>query len=187
MKSAHDEEIERKKALGGFLIGQGGTETDAGPLVQMDDTMLYRQPTDDSDEAQIADIWGAKLETRVVRASDVEGMLADGWVRDPLKIGAKADLTPAPTSDVSSNSASTLTDTRGALAAAEKLAEELGETVKSLTVERDNALQAASDAAEKVKALETDLSAEKALRASGTEHIRRLEEEAKKAKGKAPA
>lgn len=132
-----------------------------------EDTMLYREPTDESDEAAVQDIWGKKLETRVVDASEVPALLNDGWVRNPLDLGKKpeerAGFERMPrTSDPSAD----------ALAAAEKLASELGEKVKSLTEERDVAN-------ERVKALETDLSAEKALRASSAEHIRRLEEETK--------
>lgn len=52
--------------------------------IQREDTMLYREPTPES--AEVVDIWGKKLETRVVDASEVPAMLHDGWVTNPLHI-----------------------------------------------------------------------------------------------------
>lgn len=56
-----------------------------------EDTMVYRKPTDGSDEASIQDIWGQKLETRVVASSDVPALLAEGWAAHPLDIGKKPE------------------------------------------------------------------------------------------------
>lgn len=49
-------------------------------------TMLYRKPAEDSDEAQISEVWGSRLETKVVDASEVESHAADGWVTNPAHI-----------------------------------------------------------------------------------------------------
>jgi hypothetical protein len=52
--------------------------------IQREDTMLYREPTPES--AEVVDIWGKKLEARVVDASEVSAMLRDGWVTHPRHI-----------------------------------------------------------------------------------------------------
>lgn len=49
-------------------------------------TMIYRKPVKDSDPLAIQDIWGKPLETRTVDGSEVEGFIADGWVRHPSHI-----------------------------------------------------------------------------------------------------
>ena len=43
-----------------------------------EDTMLYREPALDSDESAIQDIWGRRLETRVVDAPEVPSLLRGG-------------------------------------------------------------------------------------------------------------
>src|SRR3954464_6767290 len=52
--------------------------------IQREDTMIYRTPTKETQET--TDIWGKKLETRVVDATEVPAMLKDGWVTNPLHI-----------------------------------------------------------------------------------------------------
>lgn len=159
-----------------------------------EDTMLYRHPVlGESAEGEITDIWGTKLETRVVDAKSDEfsHMLTDGWYRSPTELGV--GITAVPTVGETTSSAATksvvgkddLDPNAAALEAAEKLAQELGETVKTLTEERDQARAEAIAAAEHAKRLETDLSAEKNLRAASADHIRRLEEEAKQLKAAA--
>lgn len=149
-----------------------------------EDTMLYRKATDDSDEHAVFDIWGEKLETRVVDAkSDEFGhLLNEGWVRSPLDLGVGGvTVTISDPDPVISPGSSE------AQVAAEKLAQELGETVKTLTTERDQAIIERDAANERAKALEDDLSAEKALRQASAEHITRLEAEAKERKQGAKA
>jgi vacuolar-type H+-ATPase subunit I/STV1 len=133
---------------------------------ERDETMIYRKPTDDSDEAAVQDIWGTRLETRVVDGATVSGFVADGWVCNPLDLGVGAP----PTSEALAPSLETVIDnpTKAARDAAEKLAQHLGEKVKTLTAERDAANERAG-------ALENDLSAEKALRLASSEHIKTLE------------
>jgi hypothetical protein len=145
---------------------------------ERDETMIYRKPTDDSDEAAVHDIWGTKLETRVVDGDTVSDFLAQGWVCNPLDLGVGAP----PTSEAAAADpvAAGGNPTKTALEAAEKLAQHLGEKVKTLTTERDAANERAG-------ALENDLSAEKALRLASVEHIKTLEAqlaELKKGRGK---
>jgi hypothetical protein len=140
---------------------------------ERDETMIYRKPTDDSDEAAVQDIWGTKLETRVVDGNTVSDFLADGWVCNPLDLGVGA---PATSEAVAADSAAVGDNpTKTALEAAEKLAQHLGEKVKTLTAAHDEALAATKVANERATSLENDLSAEKALRSSSVEHIKTLE------------
>lgn len=151
-----------------------------------EDTMLYRKPTDGSDEAHIDEIWGTKLETRVVDAKSDEfsQMLTEGWARSPTEIDGGKPV-PAAGEVVAVKSADQQDPHAEARDAAEKLARELAETVKTLTKERDEAQERLKDASELIVGLNTDLSVEKALRAASAEHIRRLEGEAKAAKATA--
>jgi hypothetical protein len=55
-------------------------------VIQREDTMIYRKPAADSDPLAISNIWGNDLETRVVDAGEVDGMIGEGWVRDPRHI-----------------------------------------------------------------------------------------------------
>ena len=151
---------------------------------ELEHTMIYRKPTDDSDETKVSEIWGAMLETKVIPAAEVPALLAQGWVKNPLELEGLGHAPPGfepakPKTDKPDDPYA------GALAVAEALARELGETVKTLTKERDDALVAAERGAERIAALEADLPAEKQLRAAGAEHIRTLEAEAKAAKAKA--
>lgn len=57
--------------------------------IQREETMLYREPTDDSEK--IEEIWGRELETRVVDAAEVPEMLSSGWVVHPLDLGKKPE------------------------------------------------------------------------------------------------
>lgn len=113
---------------------------------QREDTMLYRSPAPDSDKTAIQDIWGEQLEVRTVDASEVPGLLAEGWVTHPLDIGGDR---PKP------EEAAGFEPVKGkALEAAENLAAELtkeldaakGE-IKDLTVERDMLRDSAADTA----------------------------------------
>lgn len=60
-------------------------------VAQAETTMLYRKPSTESDEGAVQEIWGKKLETRVVEASEVPSMLSEGWVQHPLDIGKKPE------------------------------------------------------------------------------------------------
>jgi hypothetical protein len=94
-----------------------------------EETMLYRTPTEDSDESAIQDIWGQKLETRVVDAAEVADLLADGWVQHPLDLG-KAPEQRAGFEKVAGNE---LAHTRAALETAEKLVKEQDKRIDDLT------------------------------------------------------
>lgn len=60
-------------------------------VAQAETTMLYRKPTSESDEGAVQDIWGKKLETRVVEASEVPAMISEGWVTHPMNVGKKPE------------------------------------------------------------------------------------------------
>lgn len=51
-----------------------------------EDTMLYREPTPDSED--VSEIWGKRVETRVVDATEVPGMLREGWFTSPHLLDA---------------------------------------------------------------------------------------------------
>lgn len=53
----------------------------------IEETMLYREPTSDSDPEAVQDIWGEKLETLVVDASRVPELLGQGWATHPGDVG----------------------------------------------------------------------------------------------------
>lgn len=112
---------------------------DQAPAVIRDETMLYREPTDGSDEQQISEIWGKKLETRVVDASEVPEMLAAGWVRNPLHI----DHPPKPEE----------------AAGFEPANAGLREDVVSARAIADEAIARLAEAELKIERLEADLSA----------------------------
>lgn len=59
---------------------------DEAPIELREDTMVYRQPTAETDDTTVQDIWGKRLEIRVVDASEVPAMLQDGWVANPQHI-----------------------------------------------------------------------------------------------------
>jgi hypothetical protein len=107
-------------------------ETDA-PL--REDTMLYRTPTDDSDENAVQDIWGQRLEIRTVDVSEVADLLNEGWVQHPLDLGKK----PEERAGFAKVAGKELEHTRAALDTAEKL-------VAELTKERDLSLTSRSKA-----------------------------------------
>jgi hypothetical protein len=100
------------------------TDETTAPL--REDTMLYREPTADSDENAIQDIWGQRLEVRTVDVSEVADLLEQGWVQHPLDLGKK----PEERAGFEKVAGKELEQTRLALDTAEKLVEEL-------TAERD--------------------------------------------------
>lgn len=59
-----------------------------------EDTMLYRAEVPESDVSRVADIWGRKLETTVVDASEVDDLVAQGWARHPSEIADDGKVTP---------------------------------------------------------------------------------------------
>jgi uncharacterized protein with von Willebrand factor type A (vWA) domain len=166
----------------------------ADEQTQREDTMLYREPTPETDDHAVQDIWGEQLETRVVDASEVPDMLSEGWVKNPLDLGKKPEER-AGFQHVAGKREQGLVD---ALEAAEKLAGELGEKAKSLTEENaqlatdfkhfkglEQATSAELSAAkEHIARVETDLETERTLRAEGAEHIQKLEATIAELKGK---
>lgn len=50
-------------------------------VIQREDTMIYRAPVPESET--VTEVWGKQVETKVVDAPEVDGYLADGWVRHP--------------------------------------------------------------------------------------------------------
>jgi hypothetical protein len=114
-------------------------ETDA-PL--REDTMLYRTPTDDSDENAVQDIWGQRLEIRTVDVSEVADLLNEGWVQHPLDLGKK----PEERAGFAKVAGKELEHTRAALDTAEKL-------VAELTKERDAVVAANTSITEQAQTL----------------------------------
>lgn len=102
-----------------------------------EDTMLYREPTDDSDDNQVQDIWGQKLETRIVDASEVPAFISEGWYTHPQEIGGVT----RQEADASFDDDRVKRHAGPALEAAEKLVEELTKERDGLTAERDEAVK----------------------------------------------
>jgi hypothetical protein len=122
------------------------------PAELREDTMLYREPTDDSDEQAVQDIWGKRLEVMTVDASQVHEFLEAGWVTHPLDIG-KSPEERAGFTRVAGSSDRELTETRLALETAEKLVDEQAKRISELEAEVKrvgDSLAAADEAALKV-------------------------------------
>lgn len=111
------------------------TDETAAPTSEK--TMLYREPTGDSDQQSLQDIWGRELETRVVNASEVPNLLADGWVQHPLDLGKK----PEERAGFSRVASGELQLTRDELDAAQNLADELTAENGKLKAEIDETKQ----------------------------------------------
>jgi hypothetical protein len=111
------------------------TDETTAPL--REDTMLYREPTADSDENAIQDIWGQRLEVRTVDVSEVAELLEQGWVQHPLDLGKK----PEERAGFEKVAGKELEQTRLALETAEKL-------VGELTAERDAQSKRLTEASE---------------------------------------
>jgi hypothetical protein len=103
------------------------TDETTAPL--REDTMLYREPTADSDENAIQDIWGQRLEVRTVDVSEVADLLEQGWVQHPLDLGKK----PEERAGFDKVAGKELEQTRLALETAEKLVGEQDTRIKQLT------------------------------------------------------
>lgn len=127
---------------------------------QRDETMLYRKPTKETDENAVSEIWGHRLETRVVDASEVPSLLSEGWVEHPMDLtgerkpevkAAKADNSePVATKEALATAEqliAKLTDENGKLIADLKAAEELAEA----ETKAKDALQAELDKVRKGK------------------------------------
>lgn len=153
-----------------------------------EDTMLYRKPVPESDEAAIADIWGSKLETRVVdaNAEEFSQMLADGWVRNPVDIHGVGTQPPPPGFQREPSKSDPGAARNDALEAAEKLAQELGGQVQKLTTELEAARSEVAAANELVQSLTNDLACANKLREAGSAHIVTLEAEIKELKKPKP-
>jgi chromosome segregation ATPase len=100
-----------------------------------EDTMIYRLPAADSVETAIQEIWGKRLEVRVVDSPEVADLLKEGWVTHPLDL----DKPSAPQSQVADDpigpeGAPTLADEMKAKDDAIEAAEQL---IEALTKERD--------------------------------------------------
>jgi hypothetical protein len=128
------------------------TDETTAPL--REDTMLYREPTADSDENAIQDIWGQRLEVRTVDVSEVADLLEQGWVQHPLDLGKK----PEERAGFEKVAGKELEQTRLALDTAEKL-------VGELTAERDalRPVQAMTEASEAATRSAADLKAAEEL------------------------
>lgn len=126
------------------------TDETTAPL--REDTMLYREPTADSDENAIQDIWGQRLEVRTVDVSEVADLLEQGWVQHPLDLGKK----PEERAGFEKVAGKELTNTRLALETAEKLVEEL-------TAERDALSKRLTEASEAILKVGSDLKAAEEL------------------------
>lgn len=146
--------------------------TDQPTAELREETMLYREPTPETDETAVQDIWGRRLETRIVEAGDVPALLEQGWVSHPLELG-KSPEERAGFERVPGKADKELAETRLALETAEKLVAEQEKRLDQLTQanialqeERDRAradLKAAeelADAETKAKeALQAELAA----------------------------
>ena len=121
---------------------------DEAPPIVRDETMLYRAPTPETDDKAVSDIWGRRLETRVVDTADVAGLLAEGWVRNPM------DLADTPGGEGMERVVGKQEQaTREALDTADKLLAEQERRIAELEAERDavrDELKAASEAGVKL-------------------------------------
>lgn len=126
-----------------------------------EETMLYRKPTDDSDPANVQEIWGQELETRTVNASDVPGLLADGWVTHPLDVGKKpeerAGFVPAHNAE-----SEELRLTREAAGKAEALVKELSAELNESKAFLEAEANLRKTAESRVSELEAEIAALKA-------------------------
>jgi hypothetical protein len=124
------------------------TDETTAPL--REDTMLYREPTADSDENAIQDIWGQRLEVRTVDVSEVADLLEQGWVQHPLDLGKK----PEERAGFDKVAGKELEQTRLALDTAEKLVGELEKRVDDLSRSNIDLQDQRNKVAEDLKAAE---------------------------------
>src|SRR5205809_7329802 len=103
--------------------------TDEATAPLREDTMLYREPTADSDENAVQDIWGQRLEVRTVDVTEVAELLEQGWVQHPMDLGKK----PEERAGFEKVAGKELEQTRLALETAEKLVGELEKRVDDLS------------------------------------------------------
>lgn len=127
-----------------------------------EDTMIYREPTSDSDDNAVQDIWGKQLEVMTVDASEVQDYLAAGWVTHPLDLGKKPEERAGFKRDAGSGEKE-LAETRLALDTAEKLVDEQAKRIAELETERDNAHAAEKLAIEAGDKIAADLKAAEEL------------------------
>ncbi|MES2902683.1 MAG: hypothetical protein V4696_00715 [Pseudomonadota bacterium] len=135
-------------------------------IAQREDTMIYRAPTPDSTDVQ--DIWGKQLEVKVVDAPEVDGFLADGWVTNPLHI----DHPPKSNDDAGGVVGTPAAD---ALAAAEKLIDELTDQNADLTAKLADAETSNTALTDNLKAAEELANEESKAKEAALARIAELE------------
>lgn len=69
--------------------------TEDQTVVPGNDQMLYRKP-ENPDAEGVTEIWGKKLETKIVDANDVPAMLEQGWATHPNHIDNPPANVPSP-------------------------------------------------------------------------------------------
>lgn len=154
------------------------------PIADMrEDTMIYREPTTDSDENAVQDIWGRQLEVMTVDASEVQGFLSAGWVQHPLDLGKKPEEIEGFKREPRAADKE-LAETRLALETAEKM---LGEKTKAMEnlVASNLELQAQRDKAQNdQKAAEELADAESKAKDAALAELQALKDKQVKTTGK---